>query len=129
MIRVGRWRICGDSSNRARADRQPGDDVVLLRTNRAGAGDALVMPVRKALATVFDRLHDDPSVRAVALTGNERRSQQTRRRSLPTWPRRSCRRIAWASAWFAEGFDAADLRDARELLDDPAPSALIEVTT
>jgi enoyl-CoA hydratase len=50
---------------------RPADGVVLVRINRPEAKNALNMVTRKALAAVFEGWHDDPSVRAIVLTGNE----------------------------------------------------------
>ena len=50
---------------------RPDDGVVLVRINRPEARNALNLATRKALAAAFEGLHDDPSVRAVVLTGNE----------------------------------------------------------
>ena len=47
------------------------DGVALVRINRPEAGNALNMATRKALAAAFEAIHDDPSVRAIVLTGNE----------------------------------------------------------
>jgi enoyl-CoA hydratase len=50
---------------------RPEDGVALVRVNRPEARNALNMATRKALAAVFETLHDDPSARAIVLTGNE----------------------------------------------------------
>jgi enoyl-CoA hydratase/carnithine racemase len=50
---------------------RPEDGVVLVRINRPEARNALNMATRKALAATFEGLHDDLSVRAIVLTGNE----------------------------------------------------------
>ena len=50
---------------------RPRDGVALVRINRPEARNALNMATRKALAAMFEGLHDDPSVRAIVLTGNE----------------------------------------------------------
>jgi enoyl-CoA hydratase len=50
---------------------RPADGVALLRINRPKARNALDMATRKALAATFEGLHDDVSVRAIVLTGNE----------------------------------------------------------
>ena len=50
---------------------RPEDGIVLVRINRPEARNALDMATRKALAATFEALHDDPSVRAIVLTGNE----------------------------------------------------------
>jgi enoyl-CoA hydratase len=49
---------------------RPEDGVALIRINRPEARNALDMATRKALAATFEALHDDPSVRAIVLTGN-----------------------------------------------------------
>ncbi|MEM6356868.1 MAG: enoyl-CoA hydratase-related protein, partial [Pseudomonadota bacterium] len=51
---------------------RPEDGVALVRLNRPEALNALNMALRKELAAVFSALHDDRSVRAVVLTGNEK---------------------------------------------------------
>jgi enoyl-CoA hydratase/carnithine racemase len=50
---------------------RPEDGVALVRINRPEARNALNMATRKALAAAFEGLHDDASVRAIVLTGNE----------------------------------------------------------
>jgi enoyl-CoA hydratase len=50
---------------------QPEVGVALVRINRPEARNALDMATRTRLAAVFERMHDDPSVRAIVLTGNE----------------------------------------------------------
>jgi enoyl-CoA hydratase/carnithine racemase len=50
---------------------RPEDGVVLVRINRPEARNALNLATRKALAAIFEGLHDDASVRAIVLTGNE----------------------------------------------------------
>jgi enoyl-CoA hydratase len=50
---------------------RPEDGVALVRINRPEARNALNMATRKVLAAVFEGLHDDPSARAIVLTGNE----------------------------------------------------------
>jgi len=50
---------------------RPDDGVVLVRINRPEARNALNMATREALAAGFEGLHDDPSARAIVLTGNE----------------------------------------------------------
>jgi enoyl-CoA hydratase len=50
---------------------RPADGVVLVRINRPQARNALNMATRQALAAAFEGLHDDPSVRAIVLTGND----------------------------------------------------------
>jgi enoyl-CoA hydratase/carnithine racemase len=50
---------------------RPEDGVVLVRINRPEARNALNLATRTALAAAFEGLHDDPSVRAIVLTGNE----------------------------------------------------------
>ena len=47
------------------------DGVALVRIDRPKARNALDMATRRALAAAFEALHDDPSVRAIVLTGNE----------------------------------------------------------
>ena len=49
---------------------RPEDGVVLVRINRPEARNALNLATRKALAAAFEGVHDDPSVRAIVLTGN-----------------------------------------------------------
>lgn len=51
---------------------RPAHGVVLVRLNRPEAHNALSMPMRRRLATVFTDLEDDASVRVVVLTGTER---------------------------------------------------------
>ncbi|MFI9627449.1 enoyl-CoA hydratase-related protein [Streptomyces sp. NPDC052042] len=50
----------------------PSPGVVLVRINRPEARNALSMPLRRRLADVFREFEDDPSVRAVVLTGTQR---------------------------------------------------------
>jgi enoyl-CoA hydratase len=50
---------------------RPEPEVVLVRINRPEARNALNIAARKALAEAFEGLHDDPSLRAIVLTGNE----------------------------------------------------------
>jgi enoyl-CoA hydratase/carnithine racemase len=50
---------------------RPDDGVVLVRINRPEARNALDMATRRALAAAFEGVHDDPSVRAIVLTGTE----------------------------------------------------------
>jgi len=50
---------------------RPQDGVVLVRINRPEARNALDMATRQALAAAFEGFQDDPSVRAIVLTGNE----------------------------------------------------------
>ncbi|HYZ25509.1 MAG TPA: enoyl-CoA hydratase-related protein [Geminicoccaceae bacterium] len=50
---------------------RPSDGVALVRINRPEARNALNMATREALAAAFEGLHDDSSVRAIVLTGNE----------------------------------------------------------
>jgi enoyl-CoA hydratase/carnithine racemase len=50
---------------------RPEGGVALVRINRPEARNALNMAAREALAAAFQGLHDDPSVRAIVLTGNE----------------------------------------------------------
>lgn len=49
---------------------EPG--VVLVRINRPKALNALNMATRKALSETFAALHDDPDVRCIVLTGDDR---------------------------------------------------------
>ena len=46
--------------------------IVLIRLNRSEAMNALNLATRKELAEVFAGLHDDDTVRAIVLTGDER---------------------------------------------------------
>lgn len=48
---------------------RPTAGVALVRINRPEARNALSMPLRRRLAALFTDLEDDPSVRAVVLTG------------------------------------------------------------
>jgi enoyl-CoA hydratase/carnithine racemase len=50
---------------------RPEDGIALVRINRPEARNALDMATRKALAATFEAFHDDPSVRAIVLLGNE----------------------------------------------------------
>jgi enoyl-CoA hydratase/carnithine racemase len=50
---------------------RPEKNVALVRIDRPEVRNALDLPTRKALAGAFEGLHDDPSVRAIVLTGNE----------------------------------------------------------
>ena len=50
----------------------PADGVALLRISRPEVRNALNLELRRALATAFAALADDPAVRAIVLTGNER---------------------------------------------------------
>ena len=50
---------------------RPEDGVALVRINRPEARNALNTATRKALAAAFEAMHDDPSIRAIVLTGNE----------------------------------------------------------
>ena len=50
---------------------RPEDGVALLRINRPEVRNALDMTTRKALAARFEALHDDASVRAIVLTGDD----------------------------------------------------------
>jgi enoyl-CoA hydratase len=50
---------------------RPEDGVALIRIHRPQARNALDMATRKALAAAFEAMHDDPSVRAIVLTGSE----------------------------------------------------------
>lgn len=47
----------------------PAAGVALVRINRPEARNALSMPLRRRLATLFQELEDDPAIRAVVLTG------------------------------------------------------------
>lgn len=58
-------------SQEVRIDR-PEDGVAVVRINRPQARNALDMATRRALAAAFETFHDDPSVRAVVLTGDQR---------------------------------------------------------
>ncbi|MEM6679183.1 MAG: enoyl-CoA hydratase-related protein, partial [Pseudomonadota bacterium] len=51
---------------------RPEEGVALVRLNRPEALNALNIALRKELAGVFAALHDDTSVRAIVLTGNEK---------------------------------------------------------
>ena len=51
---------------------RPEDHVALVRINRPAVRNALDLATRKALAAAFERLQDDPGVRAIVLTGDER---------------------------------------------------------
>ncbi|MGF1649345.1 MAG: enoyl-CoA hydratase-related protein [Hyphomicrobiaceae bacterium] len=48
------------------------DGVAVVRLNRPDALNALSLPLRQQLAEAFLALHDDPNVRAIVLTGNEK---------------------------------------------------------
>jgi enoyl-CoA hydratase/carnithine racemase len=48
------------------------DGVALVQINRPEALNALNMATRRALASAFTALHDDPDVRCVVLTGDDR---------------------------------------------------------
>jgi enoyl-CoA hydratase len=50
---------------------RPDDGVALIRINRPEARNALNMATRKALAAAFEAFHEEPSVRAIVLTGDE----------------------------------------------------------
>lgn len=50
----------------------PEDGVALVRLNRPEARNALSIPLRRELAAAFTALAEEPSVRAVVLTGDER---------------------------------------------------------
>ncbi|WP_269331291.1 enoyl-CoA hydratase-related protein [Futiania mangrovi] len=50
---------------------RPEEGVALVRINRPEARNALNMATRKALAAAFLDLHDDESVRAIVLTGDD----------------------------------------------------------
>lgn len=51
---------------------RPSDGVALLRLNRPEVLNALSVPVRLALAAHIDALSDDPGVRAIVITGDEK---------------------------------------------------------
>jgi enoyl-CoA hydratase len=51
---------------------RPEDHVALVRINRPAVRNALDLATRKALAAAFEGLQDDPAVRAIVLTGDER---------------------------------------------------------
>jgi len=51
---------------------RPEDHVALVRINRPAVRNALDLATRKALAAAFERLQDDPGVRAIVLTGDAR---------------------------------------------------------
>jgi enoyl-CoA hydratase/carnithine racemase len=51
---------------------RPEDGVALVRINRPAVRNALNLATRKALAAAFESLQDDPAVRAIVLTGDER---------------------------------------------------------
>lgn len=46
--------------------------VALVRLNRPEALNALNMAIRESLAKAFSELHDDPKVRAIVLTGDDK---------------------------------------------------------
>lgn len=48
------------------------DGVAVIRLNRPDALNALNLALRKELAAAFAAIHDDPSVRCVVLTGDEK---------------------------------------------------------
>ena len=50
---------------------RPSEGVALVRINRPEARNALDTATRKALAAAFEGLHDDSSVRAIVLTGDQ----------------------------------------------------------
>jgi enoyl-CoA hydratase/carnithine racemase len=51
---------------------RPDDGVALVRINRPAVRNALNLATREALAAAFEGLQDDPDVRAIVLTGDER---------------------------------------------------------
>ena len=51
---------------------RPEDGVALVRINRPTVRNALNLATREALAAAFERLQDDPAVRAIVLTGDSR---------------------------------------------------------
>ena len=51
---------------------RPAEGVALLRINRPEARNALNMEVRKAIANHLTELAEDPAVRCIVLTGNEK---------------------------------------------------------
>lgn len=51
---------------------RPSDGVALLRLNRPDALNALNLEIRKAIAAALRELRDDPTIRAVVVTGNEK---------------------------------------------------------
>jgi enoyl-CoA hydratase len=51
---------------------RPEDGVALVRINRPAVRNALDLATRKALAATFEQLQDDPAIRAIVLTGDER---------------------------------------------------------
>jgi enoyl-CoA hydratase/carnithine racemase len=51
---------------------RPEDGVALVRINRPAVRNALNLATREALAAAFEGLQDDPDVRAIVLTGDER---------------------------------------------------------
>ena len=51
---------------------RPADGVGLIRINRPDARNALNMEVRKHLAQQLTDMGEDPTVRAIVLTGNEK---------------------------------------------------------
>jgi enoyl-CoA hydratase/carnithine racemase len=50
----------------------PSEGVALLRLNRPEVLNALSIPVRLALAAFVDELSDDPAIRAIVITGDEK---------------------------------------------------------
>ena len=48
------------------------DGVAIVKLNRPDALNALSLPLRQQLATIFSSLHDDETVRCIVLTGNEK---------------------------------------------------------
>jgi enoyl-CoA hydratase/carnithine racemase len=51
---------------------RPDDGVALVRINRPAVRNALDLATRKALAAAFESLQDDPAIRAIVLTGDQR---------------------------------------------------------
>jgi enoyl-CoA hydratase len=51
---------------------RPEDGVALVQINRPAVRNALNLATRQALAAAFERLQDDPGVRAIVLTGDRR---------------------------------------------------------
>ena len=51
---------------------RPEEAVALVRINRPAVRNALNLATRQALAAAFERLQDDPAVRAIVLTGDRR---------------------------------------------------------
>jgi enoyl-CoA hydratase/carnithine racemase len=51
---------------------RPDDGIALVRINRPAVRNALNLATRKALAAAFESLQDDPAIRAIVLTGDQR---------------------------------------------------------